>query len=189
MTAKRKISQRELWLVALVPTALVLILSQALPDVNDKIAAAERRLEQLGSTEARVRWSTELGALQTRLEESRQALEALAAQKVEVQARFDAFQAPAPGRAQSMAQALDTLLLRLADHGLQVLDAGGSAEVAPRDWRIGVAATWPAMLAALEDPETAVPGLALSALSMAPAQPSLPLRRWTLIVNGQGAGP
>jgi hypothetical protein len=212
MTAKRKISQRELWLVSLLPAGLVLILSQALPDASEEIAAAENRLEQLGSTDARMRQSTRLSELKARLEQSQQDLEALAGQKAELQARVDALQAPVAGRAQSMAQALDTLGQRLAAHKVQVLEAGSavgdsaasrrepgffarfeagsrSGVATPRDWQIGVAATWPAMLAALEDPETSVPGLALSALAMAPARPSLPLRRWVLIVNDLGAEP
>ena len=214
MKPKRRISRREVWLVSLLPAALVVIVSLGLPDKSEQIAQAERRLDQAYSGDAIARQHSELQSLATQLDESRQALEALVAQEADLLARIQALQAPVAGRTQSMAEALDELTRRLAGHGVQVLAmmeanrAGRSESGAPargarvrglldslvgggaaarQDWQVTVAATWPAVREALAETDTFPPGLALAALQMAPARPTGPLRRWELVVSDLGA--
>lgn len=193
MKAKRKISQREVWLMSLLPAALVMIISLGLPDKSDEIAAVEQRLGQASSAEAIARQHRELRDLATQLDESRQVLDALEAQEADLQARIRALQTPVAGRTQSLAQTLDALTRRLAEHGVQVLamkEAGG--EAARRDWQVSVAATWQDAREALAATDTFPPGLALAALHMAPARSMagsmVALRRWELMVSDLGGG-
>ena len=193
MKPTRKISQREVWLVSLLPAALVIILSLGLPDKSDEIAAVERRLGQASSTEVIARQHRELRELATQLDESRQTLDALEAQEADLQNRIRALQTPVADRTRSLAQTLDALTRRLAGHGVQVLavtETGGAD--ARRDWQVSVAATWQAVRGALAETDTFPPGLALAALQMAPARSTagsgLPLRRWELMVSDLGDG-
>jgi DNA-binding transcriptional MerR regulator len=198
--AKRRISQRELWLASLLPAALVIIISLGLPNKSDEIDAVERRLEQAASAETIASQRERLRELATELEESREALDALTAQETDLLARIQALQAPVAGRTQSLAQALDALTRRLAVHRVQVLAVTGAAGAVERDWQVSVAATWQDVREALAEPDTFPPGLALAALHMAPTRPaggsaarsgagsSLALRRWELLVSDLGSG-
>jgi exonuclease VII large subunit len=195
--AKLKVSQRELWMMALLPAFLVIIVSMGLPDKSEEIAAAERRLDRVSSPEAVARQRQQLQELATQLEESRQTLDVLAAQEADLKERIQAAQSPVAGRTQSMAHALDMLTRRLAGHGIQVLavtEVGGSG--ARRDWRVSVAATWQDVREALAETETFPVGMALATLQMAPERPTagstddsvVALRRWELQVRDLGAG-
>lgn len=202
---KRKISQRETWLMALLPAALVVILSLALPGPAGEVAEMQDRLERLTGGEAEASMHKQLRDLATELKSNRQELAELETGEAAVAARIQSLQSPVAGRAFNMAEGLDELTRRLAGHGVQVLamiedggsrqgkSAGGGASgggsAARRDWQVSVAATWPEVREALADADTFPQGLALSALKMEPPRPNVPLQRWELIVSGSGAMP
>ncbi len=197
MKPKRKVTHREVWLVSLLPAALVVIVSMALPGPADEIRAAEQRLNQLTSGDAHERLHTEYREITAQLQESQRALTELEAREAELEAQISTFASPTrPAQRLEMAQTLDELTRRLGEHGVQVLamtEAQGSksnaspAMVAKADWRVSVAATWPAMSEALSDDDTFPQGLALSAMKMEKPRPNLSLQRWELIVVDLGA--
>jgi hypothetical protein len=209
MTPKRKITQRELWLICLLPAALVVIVSMALPGPSDEIEAVERRLTQLTGGDAHEQIHSQLRELSEQREASEQDLAALTAREQSLRSQLAALQSPRPDRAAvAMAEALDELTGRLAGYGVQVLameQAGSTSRVGSArssqagagqrsgysggDWQVSVAARWPAIRAALADGDAFPPGLALSAMRMESPRPNMPLRRWELIVTDMQATP
>ena len=208
---KRKISQRELWLIALLPAALVVILSLAVPGPAGVAAEMEERLDRLTSGNSGASMHTQLRDLAAEHQASRQQMAELEAREAVARAGIESLQAPAARRALAfnMAEGLDELTSRLGGHGVQVLamveDAGsgqgkfvagtkgraasGGSTIARRDWQVSVAATWPAMREALADAGTFPRGLALSALKMEPPRPNVRVQRWELMVSDSGATP
>lgn len=203
MKPKQKISQRELWLVSLLPAALVIIVSLAIPGPADKIAETERRLEQLSGGDAHESFHKQLRQHTTQLKASEQELAELEARETIAQSRLHALQSPGRSGTLEMAEALDKLTHGLARHGVRVLamEKTRSNRTTPAksstarssdqqsDWQISVAATWPAVRQALADANTFPPGLALSAMKMDPPRPNVALRKWELIVTDAGATP
>ncbi|MEM8884618.1 MAG: hypothetical protein AAGD14_11150 [Planctomycetota bacterium] len=218
MTKKARVSKRELWLISLLPSALVVILSLAIPGPADEIPEVEERLNRLTSSDAHARRHSQMRAFAKQLKESKAKQAELKSREAALKAELDAPPVPRAVRTLAMAEALDELTRRLAAHGVRLLAMEQSTSTAsapaktsaarirrarggarkpspgpvgsaekPRSWQVSLAATWPAVRAALADPRTVPPGLALSALAMDPARLGVPLRRWELIVEDAGA--
>lgn len=223
MKGKTKISLRELWLVSLLPAALVLIVSMGLPGPADEIAKVENQLSRLTGSDAQQRMARQLSEASTQLRESREQIEELEVREAELRSRLEPIEAVRKGTGPRlvMADALDELTERLSRHGVRVLAmhgnasnragstggtssrsrrrrpragttaAGSSASSGAANrrqiWEVSVAATWPALRAALADVDAFPTGLWLSALAMEPALPSSSLHRWDLYVNEAGA--
>lgn len=208
---KRKVSQRELWLIALLPAALVVIVSLALPGPAGEASELERRLERLAGDDTEASMHDQLEKLAEEHKASRQKLTDLGLQEKFLQAAIDAFESPAAQRAIAfnLAEGLDELSVRLAGHGVRVLAmvedtaarggrsagmrssgrSGDTGQAKPTDWQVTVAAAWPAMRRALADAETFPRGLALSAMNMEPPRAGVGVQRWELVVTGAGAAP
>lgn len=139
MTEKKPMSRRELWLVSLLPAALVLIVSTGLPGPGEEIATAERRLEQMTSAAAQRRLSDRLREATAELAEARSAIEELDLREEALELRLAAARAPrevvAPKRRPPMAYVLDELASRLEVRGIRVLAMdpvrSGSTPAAP----------------------------------------------------------
>ena len=204
MKLKRKTSLREVWLVSLLPAALVIIVSPAVPGPSGEIAAVERRLDQLGSGDAHQRVHSELRELSTQYSQNRQSLVELESREAELQKYIEELRLPVASGKLNMAEGLDEMTRRLAAHGVQVLamvEEGSRRHVgsaapsrktgtaAQQQWRVSVAATWPVVRAALADVEAFPPGLVLLAMQMHPPQSNVPLQRWELIVADSGTSP
>ncbi|MEM6671920.1 MAG: hypothetical protein AAF726_03700 [Planctomycetota bacterium] len=121
MTAKRRLSLRELWLVSLLPAALVVIVSLGLPGPSKEIKAAETRLDQITGRAAQVRMQGQLQDASASLTESREELAQLEAREAEIMSSLEELQAPRETRSLAMADAMDQLTRRLAKHGVRVL--------------------------------------------------------------------
>lgn len=220
---KSKISLRELWLVSLLPAALVLIVSMGLPGPADEIAAIQTQLARVTGSDAQQRMARQLSEASTQLRESREQIEQLEVREAELRSQLEPIERAGGGTGPRlvMADALDELTERLSRHGVRVLamhsDAasrtgrtGATSSRSRRrrakvgtaaagssvtngttnrrsNWEVSVAATWPALRAALADVEAFPTGLWLSALAMEPALPNSSLHRWDLYVNEAGA--
>ena len=75
MTKKTKVTQREVWLLALLPAALVLIVSMSIPGPGDEREQVEQRLEKAQSADARSRRQARREKLEGELAETRAELE------------------------------------------------------------------------------------------------------------------
>ncbi|MEM6552378.1 MAG: hypothetical protein AAF750_09670 [Planctomycetota bacterium] len=193
MTPKRKVSQREIWLLALLPAALVAIVSFSLPGPADELPELEDRLERLSTDGAQTQ--SKLRAFSQEMSKTRQEQKALEARETELKAAIASISKPTARSATlNMAGVLDELAHRLNAHGVQVLamETGGprapkpidaATGTPPRQWVVSVAATWPALRSALADDQVFPPGLGLAAMKMDPAQNNRSLRRWELIAT------
>ncbi|MEM9386639.1 MAG: hypothetical protein AAGA68_16390 [Pseudomonadota bacterium] len=122
MMLKRRLSRRELWLVCLMPAALVVIASLGLPKgETSRIPDMERRLNLLTSDEALARRAREQRDLTNELRESEQTLAELKNREAQLKERVDALRVPSGSRASAMAQGLDRLTRQLSRNGVQVL--------------------------------------------------------------------
>lgn len=206
MKTKTKLSQREVWLVVLLPAALVAIISYAIPGPADKVAELEKALERAGGNEADAH--SQMRDLSQQLKQGREALAALEAKEAELSVQIQSLNKPPQQREVfNLAGALDELTRRLSLHGAQVLAMeacakqtaagrpvqGGRGQsgvhTSPQEWAVSVAATWPVLRAALADADAFPPGLALSAMKMEQAQPNRTLRRWELVVTAAEQSP
>ncbi|MEM9347602.1 MAG: hypothetical protein AAGB26_13390 [Planctomycetota bacterium] len=199
-------SQREVWLLALLPAALVVILSFALPGPKKKVADMEARLVRLTSQEADAH--KQLHDQADALKKGRNEMQVLEAQQADLLAQIAALEEPATVQrrvALDMAGVLDELARRLSQHGAQVLAMEAQNQRAPStsasgvkakqnqsnrdpdalrpEWVVSLVATWPVLRKALADAEAFPQGLALSAMNMEPAPSSVTLRRWELVVT------
>lgn len=197
MKAKSKVSPREVWLLALLPAALVLIVSFALPSPADEVAELEQRLERFTANEGQA--VSQLREYSKELQQSNQQLKALKLKETVLSSQIQAATKPQQRRETlDMAGALDELARRLSSHGAQVLamaagaqgsavkaskgQSAGVSNTVRREWIVSVVATWPVVRTALADAQTFPKGLALSAMNMEQAQPNGTLRRWELVV-------
>ncbi|MEN1727938.1 MAG: hypothetical protein AAGJ52_05815 [Pseudomonadota bacterium] len=122
MTKKRRISDRELWLVCLLPAALVMIVSLGLPKGEaGQIPDMERRLSLLSSEEAVQRRGAQLRELNGELADVQETLNDLNARRVQLQGDVDDFRTTGSQSTSAMAQGLDALTRTLGDNGIQVL--------------------------------------------------------------------
>lgn len=190
MKPKRKLSRREVWLVALLPAALAVIVAPMLPGPSTGIEATERRLNQLTGGGGRQALQNQVRELETQIKDRNDELAELDEQTALLQAQLQSVQVPVMMRTLDMAAGLDDLSRRLDQHGVQVLamTEGGGSETSP-GWKISVAATWPALREALTHSRTFPDGLMLLALKMEAPRPEVLLRRWELIVTASGAMP
>jgi len=190
MKPKRKFSQREVWLVSLLPAALAAVVALALPGPSSELAAAERRMNQLTGGGGRQVVQNQVRELETQIKERGKELAELDARAAHLHERLRSLQAPVAARKLDMAAGLDELSRRLGGHGVQVLattEESGSER--SRGWKVSVAATWPALRAALAQSSTFPEGLTLSALRMEAPRPDVVLRRWELVVAAAGGTP
>lgn len=123
MKPKSKISQRELWLLSLLPAALVLIVSLGLPGPAAEIAETETRLARVTGADAQQRMAGQLSDASKELRESRAQIEQLEVREAELRSRLEELQRPRNRTlgGLDMADALDELTERLARHGVRVL--------------------------------------------------------------------
>jgi hypothetical protein len=196
MAQSRKITTRELWLVSILPAALVLILSAALPGPNNEIASATERLEKLTSGEAHAKMDRKLRLHATEQEQVEQQLAEFSAEEEMLRHTLAQLRSPGGSKHVSMAAAVSTLAQRMAMHDVHLLAmenasregepdhrSGNKNKVTQKKWQLEVAATWPAFRAALNDLNAFPPDIALLAISMHNAQSASTLRRWELIVK------
>ncbi|MEM1210693.1 MAG: hypothetical protein AAGI68_00190 [Planctomycetota bacterium] len=199
MTPKRKVSQREVWLLALLPAALVAIVSFALPGPADEVSALELRLERASTSEAQAQ--SRLREYAQQLQESRKELAALEAQEAQLNAEVRRLNRPSTQRRARLdvAAMLDEFARRLSGHGAQVLAMeigkarpgvkraanvpGQPSGREPQEWVVSVAGTWSTLRAAMADEDAFPKGLGLSAIKMDPVRSNGALRRWELIVT------
>lgn len=197
MMAKRQITKRELWLMSVLPGALVMIISMGLPNASKDITAAENQLERLMSTDARMRQATQLRELRAQSAEYQETQAELASQEVAIQTQINVLETPVTNRTQSLTQALHTLTVRLVGHGVQVLAMGkakaesrsNAQDSGQQDWTVSVIASWTAMSEALADPDVFPSGLVLLAITMEQPKSPMPLRHWELTVIDLGGKP
>lgn len=184
MKTKSKVSQREVWLLALLPAALVVIVSFALPSPADKVAELNQRLEQARGDDAQRH--KQLRVFSDERKRFQEELAVLSRTEADLTAQLRLLDVPtARGDTLNMTGILDTLLASLEKHGAKTL------AIRPKDrdvadgseWELRVAAPWSTLQAALLDDHAFPPGLALSALKMEQAQPTLSLRLWELVVT------
>ncbi|MEM1090676.1 MAG: hypothetical protein AAF552_14820 [Pseudomonadota bacterium] len=165
MKQRHRLSRRELWLVSLLPAALVVIVSMGLPKGKvSEIPDLERRLTLLTSDEAVQRRAREQRELTDELRDRREALAALTAREKRLQARLDALLAPGSSRASAMAQGLDRLTRQLGNNGVQVLGMlpqGGSGRLASTT-RPALSATTPRTTTASSASTSGTPARRLS---------------------------
>ncbi|MEO0476261.1 MAG: hypothetical protein AAF085_09895 [Planctomycetota bacterium] len=197
MKSKSKISQREVWLLALLPAALVVIVSFALPSPADEVAELEQRLDQMSSNEEQT--LNQLREYSDQLKQNNQEIESLEAREADLSSQIRLLNRPKQRRQMlDLADALDELARRLSKHGAQVLamEASDQGTVArgvkqsdsrsgaeQREWVVSLVATWPVLRTALADPQAFPLGLALSAMKMESVPSSGVLRRWELVVT------
>jgi len=191
MTAKTKVTQREVWLLALLPAALVLIVSMSIPGPGDEREQVEQRLEKAQSADARSRRQARREKLEGEISESRAELERVELELAERRARLDGLLRPAeaevegPAEEQSFVESLDLMSQRLRTHGVLVTgmeSEGASGRAGGVVMSVSAEAPWRAMGAALADVDAFPPGLGMKGLDMMPVRPGTPTREWTLRV-------
>ncbi|MEM6257677.1 MAG: hypothetical protein AAGI37_05130 [Planctomycetota bacterium] len=198
MKTQSKVSHREVWLISLLPAALVVIISFALPSPADQVSELEDELQRLQAGEEEM--LTELREYAAQLKRDKEEMVAMEQKEQELSAQLDSATAPPDERETlDMAGVLDEFGRQLTAHGAQVVameevttgsttkktrgqDAENQASIR-REWVVRLVATWPVLHAALKDPEAFPRGLSLSAMNMEPTQPKSPLHRWELVVN------
>ncbi|MEM1108868.1 MAG: hypothetical protein AAGH99_09285 [Planctomycetota bacterium] len=198
MSVLNKVSRRELWMVSLLPAALVVIASFVVPSPADDVEELETRLEQLTRNTTPAQEIERAQEARTGIREAEAALETLDAREEELEAEIEAARRPRAAVVGvgaglvSMAEKLDELRVRLAEHRVQVLaiESDGAATDGPeagKTWRVTVAGRWGEVLGAIEREDTFPRGLLLRSIQM--EEPSLrtDLRRWELSVGPVGA--
>ncbi|MEM8710404.1 MAG: hypothetical protein AAGG01_05595 [Planctomycetota bacterium] len=122
MTPKKRISTRELWLVSLLPAAIVLIFSFAFPGPAKEIDGLEANLARLMSNETQQRLASQLQEATENLSSGKEELIALDKRIADLEAELAVKEAPkAKMLPLQMTDALDFLTNRLAAHGVRVV--------------------------------------------------------------------
>ncbi|MGB0332604.1 MAG: hypothetical protein ACPGPE_12410 [Planctomycetota bacterium] len=191
MTKKTKVTQREVWLLALLPAALVLIVSMSIPGPGDEREQVEQRLEKAQSADARSRRQARREKLEGELAETRAELERVQLEQAERRSHLEELQRPAdlevegPAEERSFVESLDLMSQRLQAHGVVV--TGMQSEGTGRGaggvvMDVSAEAPWRAMGAALADVDVFPPGLGMRGIEMESVLPGTLTRTWTLKV-------
>lgn len=205
MSALNKVSKRELWMVSLLPAALVVIVSFIVPTPAEEVHELEERLERMNQSAPSGTTLQRAEQSQAEIREAESSLEALEQQEEVLQTQIEMARRPetsvSPAASVSLAIKLDELRARLAKHGVQVTaidDKGAGPGKATQStqpssptqtWSVTVFGRWTQVRAALDDPETFPWGLTLQSMQMDERSPQTALRRWELSVSPVGGRP
>lgn len=188
MKHKRSISAREAWLLAMMPAALAVIVSFALPKHADQVKALERRLDRASGADGD-ELLAESKQARDQIGEATRAQQAIEARREAVLAQLEGLQrAPKYAMATSPADQMHRLSEAMAGHGVRVVATAPAkpGEVQPGEaegWRVTLVGSWPAMHKALADAEAIPSGLRLQTLKMEPPpERAIKLRRWIMEV-------
>ncbi|MEM9419134.1 MAG: hypothetical protein AAGA25_08825 [Planctomycetota bacterium] len=206
MSALQKLSKRELWMVSLLPAALVVIASFIVPSPADEVKQLEERLEQITQNTSPAQTIERAQTARAEIREAESTLEALSGEEASVQAQIETARRPEvaiqTAYSASLAENLDELRARLADHGVQVLaidskatgksstrSRAGASSLAVEKWRVTAVGRWGQVRQALNHSETFPEGLALLSIQMDEPSSRTALRRWELSVAPVGGRP
>jgi len=192
-SSKRRMSGRERWLVALLPAALILIASYAIPMGQKKAESLERVVT---SAPDDMKLHRELSELSKQLKQARQERDVEVAKLEQLQADIDFKKQGGAMARSSTIDRFQQLSQRLADRGVVIMASEpiqttgannsrpkGAQHDAPRAWRLTVAGTWPKLREAMSDESLTPAGLRIQTLTMSEPTPGTTLRRWVLEVS------
>lgn len=187
---KRPLSSRELWLVSLLPAALVLIVLTVIKPGTSEISRLHSLLADAAEHD---KMRAEVRDLSLTLREHRDEAVRLDGEMIRVRSQVKGLErqsAPRGGSGTgSMAQRFEFLVDRLDRSGVSVLSCealGGSAGTsgqAAASWRLAVAGGWPQMARSLGDEQLTSPGIRIESLEMKPARPGVALHEWVMVVS------
>lgn len=186
MTAHR-LSQRETWMLAILPGGLVLLISFALPSNKQEAA---RLQTQVKSAPKQAQYNRQMRDLTTQLNTFRRDLSELEQRKSAIDSALAKMEAlPTEVQTQPLAECFQLLSQRLASEGVMIVATEAEAPNTQRGrkdlwrWRLTLAGTWEQVRLAISDEQLVPDRLLISSLEMHKPDTASKLRRWTLTVK------
>ena len=191
MSARRRLTSRESWLVALLPATLVLVVATLFLGGNDEADQLQRQMNRAVSGRSSRQIHDELAKATRSVRAAEKELERLDGVKRHHERALEAAASVPEVRplVGSQADRFHRLGLGLKRRELRLIASepattgrGGAEAQAPR-WRFTVLGTWQRMRSLLEDAEAFPPGLALASIEMEAPRPGTTWRKWVLTVD------